>query len=222
MKDIYVLAIDGGSATGKTTLAKSIGKNLNILYIDTGAMYRVTALYFLEKNIELTDKNIKANIDNIKINIKYIDGIMRIFLNNQDVTEQIRKNEVSMAASNVSTYKLVRDKLVSMQRKMAENESVVLEGRDIGSVVFPNADLKIFLTASIDQRAKRRKHDLEKKGEFISLTQIKEELEKRDLQDSTRKESPLKISDDSILIDTTNLSKEATVNKVIKLLKERI
>lgn len=217
-----VIAIDGGAATGKSVLAKGIAKKLGILYIDTGAMYRGVGYYFLSNNIELTEENIQNNLNLIDIKLKYLDGETICILNNEDITDKIRTEEVSMAASNVSKNKLVREKLVYLQRKMAGNESVVLEGRDVTTVVFPDATLKIFLTASIDIRALRRKRDLEKKGENVDIEKVKEALQKRDLQDSTRKESPLKKAEDAVEIDTTGLTNEITVDKVIELLKERI
>ncbi len=218
----FVIAIDGGAATGKSVLAKGIAKKLNILYIDTGAMYRATAYYFISKNIEMTEENIKANLDLIEIKLKYINGETIVFLNNEDITDKIRTEEISMGASNVSKNKYVREKLVELQRQMAGDENVVLEGRDVTTVVFPDATLKIFLTASIDIRALRRKRDLEKKGREVNIEDVKEALIKRDLQDSTRKESPLKKAEDAVEIDTTDLTNDSTVDRVIELLKERI
>lgn len=218
----FVIAIDGGAATGKSVLAKGIAKKLNILYIDTGAMYRATAYYFISKNIEMTDENIKANLDLIEIKLKYVNGETIVFLNNEDITDKIRTEEISMGASNVSKNKYVREKLVELQRQMAGDENVVLEGRDVTTVVFPDATLKIFLTASIDIRALRRKRDLEKKGKEVNIEEVKEALIKRDLQDSTRKESPLKKAEDAVEIDTTDLTNDLTVDRVIELLKERI
>ena len=218
----FVIAIDGGAATGKSVLAKGIAKKLNILYIDTGAMYRATAYYFISKNIEMTDENIKANLDLIEIKLKYVNGETIVFLNNEDITDKIRTEEISMGASNVSKNKYVREKLVELQRQMAGDENVVLEGRDVTTVVFPDATLKIFLTASIDIRALRRKRDLEKKGKKVNIEEVKEALIKRDLQDSTRKESPLKKAEDAVEIDTTDLTNDLTVDRVIELLKERI
>ncbi len=218
----FVIAIDGGAATGKSVLAKGIAKKLNILYIDTGAMYRATAYYFISKNIEMTDENIKANLDLIEIKLKYVNGETIVFLNNEYITDKIRTEEISMGASNVSKNKYVREKLVELQRQMAGDENVVLEGRDVTTVVFPDATLKIFLTASIDIRALRRKRDLEKKGKEVNIEEVKEALIKRDLQDSTRKESPLKKAEDAVEIDTTDLTNDSTVDRVIELLKERI
>lgn len=218
----FVIAIDGAAATGKSVLAKGIAKKLNILYIDTGAMYRATGYFFIKNGIELNEKNIEENLDKIDISLEYVNGDTLVFLNGKDITGEIRTEEMSMAASNVSKFKVVREKLVELQRKMAEGQSVVLEGRDITTVVFPNADLKIFLTASIDIRALRRKRDLEKKGEYLEIDEIKDSLQRRDLQDSTRKESPLMKAEDAVEIDTTDLTNEKTVDMVINMLEERI
>ncbi|MDO4282821.1 MAG: (d)CMP kinase [Clostridia bacterium] len=218
----YIIAIDGCAATGKSVLAKGIAQKLNILYIDTGAMYRAAGVYFLEKGLELTEENIKRNIDSIDIRLAYEDNMTKVFLNNKDVTDKIRTSKASMAASDVSKFLPVREKLVELQRKMAENSNVVLEGRDIGTVVFPNATLKIFLSATADIRAIRRQRDLAKKGEIKDIDIIREELLKRDLQDSTRKESPLRKAEDAIEIDTTSLTNDETVDMVIELLKERV
>lgn len=218
----YIIAIDGCAATGKSVLAKGIAERLNILYIDTGAMYRAAGLYFLEKNLEFNDENIKDNIDNIDIRLEYENKITKVFLNAVDVTDKIRTSAVSMAASDVSKFLPVREKLVELQRKMAESSNVVLEGRDIGTVVFPNANLKIFLVATPDIRAIRRQRDLAKKGEIKDIDTIREDLLKRDLQDSTRRESPLKKAEDAIEIDTTDLTNDETVTMVIEFLKERV
>jgi cytidylate kinase len=218
----YIIAIDGPSAAGKSVLAKRIAEKLNILYIDTGAMYRAAGLYFIQNNIEMNEENIASNIDKIDVRLGFENNNMKVYLNSKDVTEEIREKSISMAASDVSKFKIVREKLVFLQREMSKNSSVVLDGRDIGTVVFPNADLKIFLTASVEIRAIRRKRDLEAKGQFLSFEEVREDIERRDLQDSTRKESPLKKADDAIEIDTTDSTNEITTDIVINLLKERL
>ena len=218
----FVIAIDGAAATGKSVLAKGIAKKLGILYIDTGAMYRAAGYYFVSNHIEMSDENIEKYLDQINIKLKYVDGETIVYLNEEDITKYIRTEQISMAASDISKNKLVREKLVDMQREMAGNESVVLEGRDITSVVFPDADLKIFLKATTDIRAIRRKRDLERKGEITDIETLKKSLTKRDLQDSTRKESPLVQVEDAVCIDTTPLTNDETVDMVIDMLKERI
>ena len=212
----FIIAIDGSAATGKSVLAKELARRLNILYIDTGAMYRAAGYYFVTNNIDLTNENIEANLDKLNIDLKYNSEGTIVYLNGEDITSKIRTEEISMAASDVSKNKKIREKLVALQRKMAEGESVVLEGRDITTVVFPNADLKLFLTAI------RSKRDLAKKGQEVDIEEVRKSLEKRDLQDSTREESPLKQAEDAVVIDTTSLTNDETVDMVIKLLNERI
>lgn len=222
MSKNYIIAIDGPSASGKSTLAKAISKKLGITYIDTGAMYRACAVYFLNNNIEINEENAIKFVNDLNINIKYENESMKVYLNDIDVSERIRENEVSMGASNISKYKCIRNKMVSLQREMGMTSSVVLDGRDIGTVVFKNADLKIFLTASTIVRAIRRKKELEAKGNIINLEELEQELIDRDIQDTTRKESPLKKADDAIEVDTSSLTIEETTNIVIDLLKERV
>ena len=218
----YIIAIDGMAATGKTSLAKEVAKRLNIMYIDTGAMYRACGLYFLQRNIDITEENVEKYINDIEVVLKIENEETYVYLNGEDVTSKIRDSKVSWAASVVSKFKPVREKLVELQRKMAQNGSVILEGRDIGTAVFPNATLKIFLTASKEIRAIRRQKDYEKKGEFLDIYTIMADMEKRDIQDSTRTESPLVKAVDAIEIDTTPLTNDTTAEMVIKLLNERI
>ena len=219
----YVIAIDGPAATGKTTLAKNLAKRLNILYIDTGAMYRAVALYFINNGYNFTDEDAKLHIDEVKIDFKYDNkGEIAVILNGEDVSSTIRENRISMAASDISKIKILRERLVDMQRKIASDKSSVLEGRDIGTVVFKDAILKLYLSATYEVRAKRRKNDLDKKGEYFTIENIKEELKKRDLQDSTRKESPLKKEDDAMELDTTSNTVDELVDKIICLLEEKL
>lgn len=217
-----IIAIDGGAGVGKTTVSKSLSKNLGIVYIDTGAMYRASALYFLINNIEITDENILKNIDKINIDLRVNGENNTVILNGEDVTDKIRTEEVSMAASIVSKNRNLRKKLVEEQRKIAGNVSVVIEGRDTTTVVFPNADLKLFLTSNINTRAKRRFDDLkdiEKMKTTVDI--VKEDMIKRDVQDSTREDSPLTKVVDAIEIDTTNNTVEDTTNVIINILKEK-
>ena len=217
-----IIAIDGGAGVGKTTVSKSLSKNLGILYIDTGAMYRAAALYFILNNIEITDENIINNIDNINIDLKIEDGNNVVILNGIDVTDKIRTEEVSMKASLVSKNSSLRKKLVKEQRKIAGSNSVVIEGRDTTTVVFPNADLKLYLTSNIDIRAKRRYNDLKKDDKALtSIDNVKKDMIKRDVQDSTRDDSPLTKVNDAIEIDTTNNTVEDTTNVIIDILKEK-
>ena len=219
----YVVAIDGPCATGKSTLAKQIAKRLNITYIDTGAMYRAVGLYYITNNIELSQESIDKNIDKIDIDIIY-DGNknMNVFLNGKNVTENIRTSQVSRYASDVSKYLSVREKLVKIQQEMGNNKSVVLEGRDIATVVFPNADVKLYLTASYDVRAKRRQLDLKEKNEILSIDEIKKQLEQRDYNDMHRKYSPLRKATDAIVLDTSKLTKEEEIDSAIKIIKQKL
>ena len=211
----FTVAIDGPAGSGKSTIAKIVCKELGFTHIDTGAMYRAVGLYALNKNVDIYDEEAVNNILD-EIEIKYVDG--KIYLNGNDVSGVIRTPEVSNAASRVSSYKLVREKLVYLQHKASENGMYILDGRDIGYKVLPNANLKVFLTASIDCRAQRRFLELPN----ANLEEIKEQIKIRDHNDSTRKESPLKMADDAILVDTTEMTIEEVSNKIITLIKERM
>lgn len=211
----FTVAIDGPAGSGKSTIAKIVCKELGFTHIDTGAMYRAVGLFALNKGVDIYDEEkINAILDDIEI--KYVDG--KIYLNGSDVSGLIRTPEVSNAASRVSSYKLVREKLVYLQQKASENGKYILDGRDIGYKVLPNANLKVFLTASIDCRAERRFKELPN----ANLEEIKEQIKIRDHNDSTRKESPLKMADDAILVDTTEMTIEEVSNKIITLIKERM
>lgn len=211
----FTVAIDGPAGSGKSTIAKIVCKELGFTHIDTGAMYRAVGLYALNKKVDIYDEEAVNNILD-EIDIKYVDG--KIYLNGNDVSGVIRTPEVSNAASRVSSYKLVREKLVYLQQKASENGMYILDGRDIGYKVLPNANLKVFLTASIDCRAQRRFLELPN----ANLEEIKEQIKIRDHNDSTRKESPLKMADDAILVDTTEMTIEEVSNKIISLIKERM
>ena len=218
-----IIAIDGGSGVGKTSVSKALSKKLGIIYIDTGAMYRATGLYFLINNIEINDENVKKHINNIDVDLKINgEGENLIFLNGENVTDKIRTEKVSMAASDVSKNSIVRKMLVEKQRALAGKESLVIEGRDATTVIFPNADIKLFFVSNLDVRSNRRYNDLRKKDSSVELEKVKEDIIKRDMQDSTRDDSPLTRTDDSILIDTSNSTVEQTTNKILDILKERI
>ena len=211
----FTVAIDGPAGSGKSTIAKIVCKELGFTHIDTGAMYRAVGLYAINKGVDINDEEgINAILD--EIDIKYVDG--KIFLNGEDVSGLIRTPIVSAAASKVLSYKLVRVKLVYLQQKASENGMYILDGRDIGYKVLPNANLKVFLTASIECRAERRFKELPD----ANLEEIKEQIRIRDHNDSTRKESPLKMADDAILVDTTEMTIEQVSNKIISLIKERM
>ena len=218
----FKIAIDGPAATGKSTTAKRLSRKLSFIYIDTGAMYRAMGLYFIENNISYEDEEtINQVCDDIDIDIYYEDDEQHIKLNGRDVTKLIRTEEVSKYASVTSSYLKVREKLVALQRKLAEKNNVIMDGRDIGTVVLPNAELKVFLTATSEERARRRYEELLKKGQDVTLELVSHDLEERDHRDSTRANSPLRQADDAILIDTTNLSVDEVVEKIEELYNEK-
>ena len=219
----YKIAIDGPSGTGKSTTAKILAKDLSFIYIDTGAMYRAVGLYCVKNNIDIEDEEtIKNNLDNIDINIFYKDGTQEIELNHEIVSKEIRENHISHCASVVSQYKDVREKLVSLQQDLAKKNSVIMDGRDIGTVVLPDADLKIYLIASDEERAKRRYKELLEKGQDVEYDTILKELKERDYRDSHRENSPLKRADDAIELDNTNMTIEEVVNKVKELFNKKV
>lgn len=218
----FQIAIDGPSATGKSTLAKALAKELSFIYIDTGAMYRAVGLYNIRKNIVLkSEKDVVETLKDISIDIKFIDKEQKIFLNGEDVSTQIREEKVGTAASIVSTYKKVREVMVKLQRDLANVQNVIMDGRDIATVVLPNANLKIFLTASSEERTKRRYLELKEKGKDVSILAVAKELKERDERDTTRLNSPLIKADDAILVDTTNMNIEQTIKYIKDLYEKR-
>ena len=220
MEKIIRIALDGPSGSGKSTIAKKLSQKLNILYLDTGAMYRATAVKALSLNIDTIDEQgVKTFIDDINLEIKYIDGAQHTFLDGQDVSEKIREPHVSMAASNISSLKCVRLKMVDMQRKIASSMSCVLDGRDIGSFVLPDADFKFYITASVDVRADRRFKELMLKGHTVNFDELRKEIEQRDYNDKNRDFSPLKKADDAIEIDTSFMTIEQVLNKVLSYIE---
>jgi cytidylate kinase len=215
------VAIDGPAGAGKSSVSKAAAKSLGFTYIDTGAMYRATALFAIENGIDIKNnpKSLIERLDEVEIDIKYTDEGQRIFLSGRDVSERIRKEDVSVGASNVAVISEVRQKLVSIQREMAKKANVIMDGRDICSCVLPDAQVKIFLTASSESRAKRRYKELCEKGIECDLETIKKDMEYRDKNDSERAVSPLKKADDAVLLDTTELDFEQSVEKVKELIK---
>lgn len=214
-----IIAIDGHSATGKSSTAKSVAKHLGYIYLDSGAMYRATTLYFLRNNISLTDSNMVADaLTKIEISFRNtIDGHPQTYLNGENVEEKIRTMEISGKVSSVSALKPVRIAMVAKQRSLALDKGIVMDGRDIGSVVFPDAELKIFMTASPNVRAGRRHKELLEKGQNIPIEEVLQNVIDRDNQDSTRKESPLIKVDDALEIDNSNMTFDAQVEKIIGL-----
>ncbi len=220
---MFKVAIDGPSGAGKSTIAKTVARTLGFVYIDTGAMYRTAALACLNENVSIKENPEKAIeiVNNISIDIDYINGEQRIFLNGCDVSDKIRTPEVSMGASSVSAIGEVREKLVSLQRELAGTKNVIMDGRDIGTHVLPDADVKIFLTASADVRAKRRYKELIEKGMQLSFEDVLADIIKRDLQDETREISPLKQAADAILADTSELTFDESVALVLDLINNK-
>jgi len=217
------IAIDGPSGAGKSTMAKLVSQKLGIMYLDTGAMYRALALKAIRQNIDTTDsEKVTELLSDFDISIKYENGIQKVILNGEDVSEKIRTDEVSMGASNVSAIPAVRKRLVELQQKIAGNTSVIMDGRDIGTHVLPNADVKIFLTASTAQRALRRYNEQKEKGILKkSLEEIEKEIEVRDYNDSHRAASPLRQADDAVLLDTSNYSIEESVEKILEIIRNK-
>ncbi|MGL4510399.1 (d)CMP kinase [Cetobacterium sp.] len=215
----YIIALDGPAGSGKSTIAKVIAKNFGLTYLDTGAMYRMVALYILENNI---DFNNAADVENILNNIKVDIIDDKFILNGKDVSLEIRTPEVTKIVSPVSAIKAVRVKLVDLQREISKGKKVILDGRDIGTVVFPNADLKVFLVASPEERAKRRVKDYASKGITEDFETVLKDILERDHTDSTRKESPLKKAEDAIEVDTSFLNIEESVQAISNLIKEKI
>lgn len=218
MKKNISVAIDGPSAAGKSTIAKMVAKKENFIYIDTGAMYRCVAYYCLTQKIDLNDeKAVEQAIEHIQIRLTPDN---KVYLNDEDVSNQIRQDQVSLGASCVSKYQAVRGFLVDEQRKMAKAGNVILDGRDIGTVVLPNADLKIYQIASVETRAKRRYLENLERGLDADLETIKKEIEERDYQDTHREISPLKKAEDAIELDTSSLTLEEVVEQVLTLIQK--
>ena len=212
------IAIDGPSGSGKTTIAQRLAKKLNILYIDTGAMYRALAYKAFCNNIDYDDeKEIVELLNSIQLKLIIKDGFQHIYINDEDVSEKIRKPEIAIAASKVSVFEKVREKMVALQRKIADNQSVIMDGRDIGSVVLKDADFKFYLTASPEVRAKRRVEEYNLKGENKDFGITLGEINKRDKDDMTRKHSPLTIAKDAIVLDTSNMSLEDVFNYILNI-----
>lgn len=223
MKKIRV-AIDGPAGAGKSTISKIVAKELGFIYIDTGAMYRAVGLKALRHSLD-TKKDIDAIskiVDDISIEIEHGQDGQLVFLDGEDVTSKIRTPEVSIAASDVSAIPKVREKLVELQRLLGQKQNVIMDGRDIGTHVLPDAQIKIFLTASVDDRANRRYLELLEKGTPCSLEEVKANIELRDKNDSTRACSPLKPADDAIVIDTTGNTLQQSVDLIIKTIRERL
>lgn len=212
------IAIDGPAGAGKSTIAKLVADKKGFIYVDTGAMYRSIALYIIENDIDVDDDEaVKNACDNIDISLKYVDGVQHVYLNDKDVSTDIRREEVGNMASKAATKKAVRERLLNLQRDIAAANDVIMDGRDIGTFVLPNAELKIYLTASVMTRAKRRFDQLTEKGENPDMDKIAEDIEKRDYQDMHREIAPLKQADDAVYLDTSDMTIDEVVDKIISL-----
>ncbi|MBP3718782.1 MAG: (d)CMP kinase [Eubacterium sp.] len=216
------IAIDGPAGAGKSTIARLAAKELGFIYVDTGAMYRAIALYLLDNKTDIYDEvALKNALDNIHINIVYEAGVQHVFLDLQDVSTEIRSEKVGNMASTSSALPPVREKLLDLQRDIAAKNDVIMDGRDIGTNILPNAELKIYLTASVDVRAKRRYDELKLKGENPDLEEIKKGIETRDYQDMNRDIAPLKQAEDAVYIDSSDLTIAEVVDKIIDLAKNK-
>lgn len=213
-----IIAIDGPAGSGKSTIAKLIAEDLGLVYLDTGAMYRLVTLKALNEGILGDFEKIKKMLNNLNIDIKE-NGF---YLDNVDVSDEIRKPIVSENVSDIAAIREVREKMVDLQRKFSKSKNVILDGRDIGTVVFPNADLKIFLVADAKERAKRRYKELVEKGENVEIEEIYDNILKRDKIDSTRRESPLKKAKDAVEVDTTFKSIKEVKNEILKMINVNI
>lgn len=215
------IAIDGPCGSGKSTVADILAEKLDILHLDTGAMYRACALAALKRNIDCLDENAVSNfIKDINLVIRYEDGKQITILDGEDVSQKIRENQVSMMSSNISSLGSVREKMVEMQRQVAKQSDCILDGRDIGTVVLPNAKYKFYITASPEIRAERRHKELLLKGTDVKYEDVLNDVNKRDYNDSHRAISPLKKADDAVVIDTSSLSAVQVVAKIIDILAQ--
>ncbi|MSS08700.1 (d)CMP kinase [Clostridium sp. WB02_MRS01] len=222
MKKVYNIAIDGPAGAGKSTIARSVAEKLNFVYVDTGAMYRAMALHFLRNGIPADDEvAISKSAGEVNVTITYENGMQQVILNGENVSGLIRTGEVSAMASAASVYMSVRNKLVELQKNLALKENVIMDGRDIGTCVLPEADLKIYLTASSLVRAKRRYEELRAKGEECSLNDIEKDIIERDYRDMNRENSPLKQAEDAVLVDSSSMTVPQVVDRILALFQER-
>ena len=212
-----IVAVDGPAGAGKSTISKLVAQELNYTYIDTGAMYRAVALKVIRQNKTVTEDLIVEVVKDIDIDLRYEDGITKVFVDGEEVTKKIRTLEVSKAASDVAKSGFVRQRLTELQRKMSTRGGVIMDGRDIGTHVLPNADVKIYLTASVEERARRRCEELKAKGFEANVDKVAKEIQARDKQDMEREIAPLKQAEDAVLLDTTKLSIDEVVNEILNL-----
>ena len=216
------IAIDGPAGAGKSTIAKAAAKKFGFIYVDTGALYRSIAYYAISHGADTQNaEQVVAMLNDIIPELKYIDGVQHVFVNSEDVSDKIRTPEVSMGASNVSAIPAVRDFLFELQRKIARENNVVMDGRDIGTVVLPDAELKIYLTASAEERARRRHVELIEKGENVSFEEVLADVNQRDYNDMNREIAPLKQADDAVLCDTTEVDLQGAIDMLCGIIEEK-
>lgn len=219
---MFNIAIDGPAGAGKSTIAKKVAKELDFIYVDTGAMYRSMALYLIRKGVKAEEKNkIIELLPEIHVTLAYVEGEQHVYLNQEDVSSLIRNEEVSQMTSSVSTIPEVREALLSLQRNLAKENNVLMDGRDIGTCVLPNAELKIYLTASTKVRAKRRYDEMIEKGMECNLKELEASIKERDYRDMNREIAPLKQAEDAVFLDTSDMNIEEVVSAIIRLVKER-
>ncbi|MBQ2865495.1 MAG: (d)CMP kinase [Clostridia bacterium] len=218
----FAVAIDGPSGAGKSSIAKALAKKLNIIYVDTGAIYRTVGLYVYRHNVDSKDEDsIIAMLSDISVSLDYVDGVQHIFLNGEDVSDLIRTETISRYASDVSAIPEVRAFLLNLQRDMAKENSVIMDGRDIGTVVLPDAEVKIFLTASAEVRARRRFKELTEKGETVTFDEVLAAIITRDRNDSSRATAPLKAADDAVILDNSDINASETLDRVIDIIRSK-
>lgn len=216
------IAIDGPAGAGKSTIAKKLAQELGYVYVDTGAMYRAMAYYFLQQGINKEDETaINAAVEGADVTIRYVDGAQQVLLNGENVTGSLRSEQVGNMASSTSVYPAVRVKLVALQRKLAQTTDVIMDGRDIGTCVLPDAQVKIYLTASVGTRAKRRFDELVEKGEQPDLVKIEADIEERDYRDMHREMSPLRQADDAVLVDSSEMNIEQVVSAIREIVNRK-
>lgn len=216
------IAIDGPAGAGKSTIARKVAEKLSFIYVDTGAMYRSMALYFLRNGISSEEEEkIAAACPDIDVSISYQNGEQQVILNGENVNGLIRTEEVSMMTSNTSKYPVVREKLLSLQRGLAEKENVIMDGRDIGTCVLPGADVKIYLTASAQERARRRYKEQTERGLICDMKEIKRDIIARDEQDMNREVAPLRQAEDAVLVDSSDMNIDQVVDEIIRIYQEK-
>lgn len=219
----FNIAIDGPAGAGKSTIARAAARNLGFLYVDTGAMYRAIALYLLRHEVDVNDsEKVESSLKDMNLRIVYSEGEQQILLNDENVTVFLRDEKVGNMASKSSAHPKVREKLLQLQRDLAKENDVIMDGRDIGTFVLPNADVKIYLTATVEERAKRRYLELSAKGENADLDKIKEDIRTRDAQDMNRSIAPLKQAEDAVVIDSSAMTIDQVMDRIVDAFQESL